>query len=95
MEDGKQRRFVFHEEDREFVAPECVEWVAARYLKFNGPRLALIDVATLKMCFPASSNGAKFASHFYKFSSDFRWALFQGEGVEAAGLFLAPVELSE
>ncbi len=28
--------------------------MTSRYLKFNGQRVALIDVTTMKMCFPAS-----------------------------------------
>ncbi len=89
--DGKQRRFVFHEDDRRFVGPECIEWVTSRYLKFNGQRVALIDVTTMKMCFPASADGAKFGSHTFKFSPDFHWVLFQGERDDGEGLFLAPV----
>ena len=89
--DGEQRRFVFHEDDRRYVGPECIEWVTPRYLKFNGQRLALIDVTTMKMCFPASADGAKFGSHSYKFSPDFHWVLFQGEASDGEGLFLAPV----
>ena len=89
--DGKQRRFVFHEDDRRYVGPECIEWVTPRYLKFNGQRLALIDVTTMKMCFPASTDGAKFGSHTYKFSPDFHWVLFQGEASDGEGLFLAPI----
>src|SRR5579871_683982 len=29
---GKQRRFVFHENDRRFIDPECIEWVSPRYV---------------------------------------------------------------
>jgi hypothetical protein len=93
VEKGEQRRFVFHEDDRRFVGPECIEWASPRYLKFNGPRLALIDVTTMKMCFPKSADGSKFGSHTYKFSSDFRWVFYQGRGIEGEGLFLAPVEM--
>jgi hypothetical protein len=91
---GKGKRlFVLHEDDRRFVGQECVEWVSPRYLKFNGPRLALIDVTTMKMCFPASADGGKHEGHSYKFSSDFRWVLYQGKRSDGEGLFLAPVEL--
>jgi hypothetical protein len=92
--DGKQRRFVLHEDDRRFASDsdECIEWASPRYLKFNGSRLALIDVTTMKMCFPATADGAKIGSHACKFSSDFRWVLYQGEGKDE-GLFLAPVEM--
>ncbi len=34
--DGKEHRFVFHEDDRRYVGPDCIEWVTPRYLKFNG-----------------------------------------------------------
>jgi hypothetical protein len=44
-----------HEYDRPFIGEECIEWVSSRYLKVNGPRLALIDVTTVKMPFPASA----------------------------------------
>lgn len=91
--DGKQSHFVFHEDDRRFISEECIEWVSPRYLKFNGQRLALIDVTTLKMSFPISVDKAKIGSQSYKFSSDFRWVLYQGEGTEGEGLFLAPVEM--
>jgi hypothetical protein len=91
--DGRNRPFVFHEDDRRFVGPECVEWASPRFLQFAGPRLAIIDVTTMKMCFPALADGARFGSHAYKFSSDFRWVLYQGEGIEGESLFLAPVEL--
>ncbi len=90
---GKQRRFVFHENDRRFIDPECIEWVSPRYVKFSGPRLALIDVTTMKMCFPVSADGTRFGSHSYTFSSDFRWVLYQGERSDGEGLFLAPVEM--
>jgi hypothetical protein len=90
---GERRRFTFHEDDRRFVGEECVEWAGPRYLKFNGPRLALIDVTTMKMCFPKSADGARFGSHAYKFSPDIRWVLYQGEGADGEGLFLAPVEV--
>jgi hypothetical protein len=92
-EGGKQQRFVFHEDDRRFVGPECIEWVSPRYLKFNGQRLALIDVTTMRMCFPVPADGARFSSHSYKFSPDFRWVLYQGETSEGEGLLLAPVEM--
>lgn len=94
VKDGKQRRFVLHEDDRRFAGEECIEWVSPRYLKFNGARLALIDVTTMKMCFPVSADGAKIGSHSYKFSSDFRWVFYQGERSDGEGLFLAPVEMS-
>jgi hypothetical protein len=92
-EDGEQHRFTFHEDDRRYVEPENIEWVSPRYLKFNGQRLALIDVTTMKMCFPASADGAKFASQSYKFSPDFHWVLFQGEGSEGEALFISRVEM--
>ena len=90
---GKHNRFTFHEDDRQCVGLEYVEWVSPRYLKFDGPRLALIDVMTMKMCFPASADGAKFASHSYKFSLDFHGVLFQGEGSDGGALFLSRVEM--
>ena len=90
---GKTSRFVFHEDDRHFIGPECIEWVSPRYLKFNGTRLALIDVTTMKMCLPVSADGTKFGSHSYKLSSDFRWVLYQGETSDGEWLFLAPVEM--
>jgi len=97
MADGKQRRFVLHADDRRFVGEECIQWVvewaSPRYLKFNGSRLALIDVTTMKMSFPPLADGTKFDSHSYKCSSDFRWMLYQGEGSKGEGLFLAPVEM--
>jgi len=90
-EDGKQRRFTFHEDDRRHVGPECIEWVTPRYLKFKGQRLALIDVRTMKMCFPALADGARLGSAAYRFSSDLHWVLYQGEGIDGEGLYLAPV----
>jgi hypothetical protein len=93
LERGEQRRFTFHEDDRRYVGPESVEWVAPRYVKFNGPRLALIDVTTMMMCFPASADDARFGSQTYKFSPDFHWVLFQGEESDGEGLFLSRVEM--
>jgi len=92
VQGGKERRFGFHEEDRRFLGPESIEWVSPRYLKFNGQRLALIDVTTMMMCFPLSADGAKFGSHAYRFSPDSRWVLYQGETNGGEGLFLEPVE---
>jgi hypothetical protein len=89
---GKKRRFVFHEEDRRFLGPECIEWISPRHLKFNGPRLALIDVMTMKMSFPTSSDGTKLPPHGCRFSPDFRWVLYSAERSDGEGLFLAPVE---
>jgi hypothetical protein len=91
--DGRERRFVFHQNDRRFVGEECIEWVSPRHLKFNGPRLALMDVTTMKMSFPESADEGQFGSHSYKFSSDFRWVLYRGEGIDGEGLFLAPVQM--
>jgi hypothetical protein len=92
---GGQRRFVFHEDDRRHVDPGCIQWVTPRYLKFNGQSLALIDVTTMKMSFPASTEGARFGSHTYKFSPAFQWTLFQGEANDGGGLFLAPVRATK
>ena len=89
----KKSRFVFHEDDRRYLGPECIEWVSPRYLKFNGPKLALIDVKTMKMCYPATNDGMNFSSHSYTFSSDFRWVLYQGDTGDGEGLFVAPVEM--
>jgi hypothetical protein len=90
--DGKQHRFTFHQDDRRFVGSGCIEWVTPRYLKFNGQRLALIDVTTMKMCFPALADGIKLGSAAYRFNSDLHWVLYQGEGSEGEGLYLASVE---
>ena len=90
---GEQRQFVFHEDDLEFIGEECVEWVSPQYLKFNGQRLSLIDVTTMKMCFPTSSDEIQTASHTYKFSSELRWVLFEGDDAQGPALYLAPVEL--
>jgi hypothetical protein len=92
---GGERRFTFHEDDRRYVGRGCLEWVTPRYLKFNGPRLALIDVSTMKMCYPDSSAGPKQGWPTYRFSADLRWMLFDGEGVPGEGLYLAPVDLPE
>jgi hypothetical protein len=92
VESGKERRFVLHEDDRRFVSEECIEWVSPRYLKFNGHRLALIDVSTMKMNFPVSAKAAQMGSHSCKFSPDFRWVIYQGDGDDGEGLFLAPIE---
>lgn len=67
--------------------------MSPRDLKFNGPRLALIDVMTMKMCSPATADGTRFGSNTYTFSSDFRWMLYQGETSDDEALFLAPVEM--
>jgi hypothetical protein len=91
LRDSKERRFVFHEDDPRYFSPECVEWVTPRYLKFNGQRLALIDVTTMNMCFPASTDGMRLGSYTYKFGPDFHWVLFQGEASDGEGLFLAPI----
>jgi hypothetical protein len=93
LKSREQRRFVFHEDDRRYVEPASVEWVSPRYLRFNGQRLALIDMTTMKMSFPVRAEGAKFASHSYKFSPDFHWVLFQGEGIEGPALLLSRVEM--
>jgi hypothetical protein len=90
--DGKQHRFTFHEDDRRFVGSESIHWVTPRYLQFNGQRLALIDVTTMKMCFPASGDGVKLGSAAYRFSPDLRLVLYQGNGIDDEGLYLAPVE---
>jgi hypothetical protein len=90
--DGKQHRFIVHEDDRRFVGLGCVHWVTPQYLQFNGQRLALIDVTTMKMCFPASADRVKLGSAAYRFSSDLHWVLYQGQGIEGEGLYLAPVE---
>jgi hypothetical protein len=92
QDDGSQRRFVLHQDDRRFVGPECMEWVSPRYLKFNGQRMSLIDMTTMKMCYPIPADGAKLG-YSSKFSSDFRWVLYQEEKNDEEGLFLAPIEL--
>lgn len=86
-----ERRFKFHDDDQEYLGEDCVAWVNERYLKFNGPRLALIDVTMLKMCFPLCADGSRFPSYSYVFSPDFRWVLYEGEAADGEGLFLAPV----
>ena len=90
---GTQKHFVFHEDDRQFMGKEAIEWISPRYLKFNGQRLALIDITTMKMCCPALADGTNFGSNSYKFSPDFRWVMYQGAGEGGEGLFLAPVKV--
>jgi hypothetical protein len=87
------RAFAIREDEQRFVHDECIEWVSSRYVQFNGPKLALLDVTTMKMCFPATLDRAQFASHTCKFSSDLRWVLYQGEGVDGEGFYLAPVAM--
>ena len=59
----------------------------------NMQELAIIDVTTMKMCFPEFNHEGDFDTHSFKFSSDMRWVLYQGEGSDGKGLFLAPVEM--
>ncbi|MCE9534763.1 MAG: hypothetical protein K8T89_27115 [Planctomycetes bacterium] len=95
IESGKEQRFVFHEDDQRFVGEDCVQWVSPRYLKFNGRRLALIDVTRMKMCILKTADEMKVPSHICKFSSDFRWVLYQGETADGDALLLAPVEAAK
>jgi hypothetical protein len=90
---GEKRIFSFHDEDQPFVGEACVEWVSPDFLKFNAPKLALIDVQTMKMSFPPSADGNRFPTGAYTFSPDFRWVLYQDEGTDGEGVFLAPVQL--
>jgi hypothetical protein len=91
---GHERRFQFHEDDRRFVSEECVKWVNSRYLQFHGPRLALIDVSTLKMNYPAPvEKDKKFRSYGYQFSRDFQWVLYQRDGISSEGLQLGKVQM--
>jgi hypothetical protein len=64
-------------------------------LVFNAPRLALINVQTLKMSFPVAVDGTHFASAAYTFSPNFRGVLYQGETTAGEGLFIAPIELPQ
>jgi len=93
LQSSEQRRFTFHEDDHRLVGPQCVEWVSPRYLRFNGQRLAFIDTTTMKMCFAVSADGVNFNSPSYRFDPDFRWVLYQGEGIDGEGLFLGRVEM--
>jgi hypothetical protein len=90
---GRERRFRFHEDDRRFAHEESVEWAGPGHLKFNGPRLALIDIATLKMSYPTPAADAKlYPAHGYTFSLDGRWVLYEGEdGSAGAGLHFGRV----
>jgi hypothetical protein len=95
LPNGKVQRFAFHEYDLRFVGPDCVEWISPRYLKFNGPRLSLIDIDSMKMCFPALADGSRFPSAAYKFTRDMRWVAYQGETEGQGSFYLAPVELPD
>ena len=89
---GRMREFVFHEDDRRFFGNDAIAWGSPRYLRFDGQRLALIDVDTMKMSFPTSLDGKDVGSHSYKFSPDLRWVIYWGEEANREGTFLAPVE---
>lgn len=93
LESIETSRFSFHEEDRPFVGKACIEWLSPDYLLFKAPKLALIDVRTMKMNFPATADGGRFHSGAYTFSPDFHWVLYQSEGSDGEGLFLAPIQL--
>ena len=71
IETGKSRRFTFHEDDRRFVQEGCLEWRGPRYVGFGVPRLAVIDIETLKMSYLISPDDRG----RYTFSPDFRRAL--------------------
>lgn len=92
---GEDRKFSFHEEDRPFAGMGCVEWVSPDFLKFRAPRLALIDVRTMKMNYPVAADGSRFHSASYTFSPDFRRVLYQGERSDGEGLFHAPVTINQ
>jgi hypothetical protein len=93
---GARRTFRFHDDDHDYLGEECVEWVSPRYLKFNGRRLALVDVTLMKMCYPKTADGSKDDAYSYKFSPDFRRVLYLGGGDDGArgeALLLAPVTM--
>lgn len=92
LDTGETRRFSFHEEDRPFVGEECIQWVSPDFLKFNSRKLALINVRTMKMSFPATADGDRVYAGTCTFSPDFRWVLYQAEGTDGDGLFIAPVQ---
>jgi hypothetical protein len=90
---GARRTFAFHDDDHDYVGEDCLEWAGPRYLKFNGRRLALIDITLMKMCFPKTADGSKDDPYAWKFSPDFRWVLYPGAGDEKKSLLLAPVAM--
>lgn len=86
LKTGGAKNFVFHEDDRKLVHPDTLEWVSPRHLSLWLGRLAFIDADAMKLSYPTLKEDN---SSGYKFSGDFRWALWRTPKV---GVFLAPVE---
>ena len=85
---GQSRVFTFHPSDRRSLYPDSVRWASDRYLVFQGPRTALIDVDALKMSFPVARESGITS---VEFNSDFKWGL----GTKKDGQYLGVVELPE
>lgn len=79
------RRFAFHPYDRRHAYRDSIAWAGDRYLVFQGPRTALIDVQTLKMSFPVAKDSG---FNSLDFSPDFKAAL----GAKEDGNYLGRVE---
>jgi hypothetical protein len=86
---AQQRVFTFHEDDVRHVSEEFFDWVSSRYVRFSAPRLALLDVETLKMNYPVAKSKV---DSCYTFSPDFRWVLWSRA---EKGLFLGKVTDAE
>jgi hypothetical protein len=80
------RQFTFHPYDRRHGYRDSIAWAGDRYLVFQGPRTALIDVQTLKMSFPVAKDSG---FNSLDFSPDFKAAL----GTKEDGNYLGRVEL--
>ena len=91
---GQQREFTFHEDDRPYVREESIRWVGPEYLQFDGRRLALIDVSTMKMNLPCLGSPADIRMIRARFSPDLAWIGYQEDG-NGDGLFLGRVALRQ
>ena len=80
-----ERVFDFHEDDVRHMGEEPYEWVSSRYLKFTVPRLAFLDVETMKLSYPIAKSKE---STEYTFSPDFHWVLWHRA---EEGLFLGKI----
>jgi hypothetical protein len=86
---GQNRIFTFSEVDRRFALPDNISWLGPRYLRFSMTREGFIDLATMKMGYLPTVDGAEDGPVF-QFSSDFRWALFHGKDGVSLGRVVAP-----
>jgi hypothetical protein len=88
---GTTRTFKFNPDDQQFAVDDSFVWLSPRYVRFETPHEAFIDVATMKMGYlPTLKTEDGSEDQWFQYSQDFKWAMMMTKTGWSVGRVVTP-----